>query len=218
MDPVTSLAIATAVGGGTAAVVGKPKKLKNIGKTKKEWLDNFIVAAKQVCKDNNIPFQVCVAQAALESGWGLHAPGYNYFGIKGAGSAGSQQFVSSEVINNAKVKLKMTFAKYNSMADGIAGYCKAMNNNKLFAPGPKNFSTDPVKYITWLWSSGYATAPNYISTVIGVISTIYRATGDEDFNVVTSPEMKKVIAKLKSAKANQRRALAAKELKVDITA
>jgi flagellum-specific peptidoglycan hydrolase FlgJ len=211
------LAVAVVAGTGAAVAIGKPKKLKNIGATKKAWLDSFIIAAKQVSMENNIPFQVCVAQAALESGWGKAAPGYNYFGIKGSGSNGSQQFVSSEVLNGKKFEKKMTFARYKSIADGIAGYCKAMNTNKLFAPASKNFSSDPVKYITWLWSSGYATGPNYILTVIGVMSVIYRATGNEDFNIVVSSDMKKLISKLKSAKANQRRNLAAKELNVNLS-
>ncbi len=30
-----------------------------------------------------VPASVSLAQAALESGWGRHAPGHNFFGIKG---------------------------------------------------------------------------------------------------------------------------------------
>ena len=213
----TALLVSAIAGGGAAAAIGKPKKLKNIGEKKKSWLDAFIIAAKPVCEKANIPYQVCVAQAALESGWGVAAPGYNYFGIKGKGTDGSQQFVSSEILSGKKVVMKMTFAKYKDMSDGIAGYCKAMNTNPLFAPASKNFPNDPVKFITWLWASGYATAPNYILTIVGVMSVIYRATGNNDFNIIASPDMKKLVAKLKDAKAgSQRRQLAAKELKVNL--
>lgn len=218
MPIIIPVVAALVTGTGAAAVAGKPKKLKNIGEKKKAWLDSFIAAGKPTCKSHNIPYQICIAQAALESGWGCAAPGFNFFGIKGSGSNGSQAFVSTEVLGGKKVKLKMTFAKYKSMEDGIAGYCKAMNGNKLFAPGSKNFSNDPIKYITWLWSSGYATGPNYISCIIGILSLIYRVTGNEDFVIVNSTEMKSLIKKLKAASPGKRRNICAKELNVDLSA
>jgi flagellar protein FlgJ len=200
-----SLVVAAAVGAAVAAVTGKPKKLKNIGKAKKLWLDSFTASAKIVCEKNKIPFQVCVTQAALESGWGAKAPGFNYFGIKGSGDAGTQYFTATEVVKGVKVKMKMGFAKFSSIDAGIQGYCNVMNNNQRFKPAVENFSDDPVGFFIWIWSAGYATHPDYVNTCLGVMSVIYRATGDESFNVKISKARLKILGALKSKKNSSQR-------------
>lgn len=213
-----SVVLAAAVGAAASALAGKPKKLKNIGKAKKAWLDAFIADSKLICSKNNIPFQVCVTQAALESGWGSKAPGFNYFGIKGSGDAGTQFFIGTEILNGVKVKKKMGYAKFSSIAAGIQGYCNVMNNNDRFKPAVKNFSDDPVDFFIWIWSAGYATSKDYVASCLGVMSVIYRATGDESFNVSPSKSRKSLINKLKSKKTSaQRISLAASELGISGT-
>ena len=204
-----SVIIAAAAAAVAAATAGKPKKLKNIGAKKKAWLDKFTPVAKEICKANGVPFQVCVTQAALESGWGEKAAGFNYFGIKGSGDAGTQEFVSSEFLKGQTVSKKMHFAKFSSMAAGIQGYCNVMTKNPRFSKASELFPTDPVSFFIWIWSAGYATSPSYVSTCIGVISVLYRATGDEDYNVVATKAQRAIIAKLVGTKPGKTRMAAA---------
>lgn len=205
MEPITTGIVAAAV---ASAVAGKPKKLKNIGKAKKGWLDKFIVDAKEICATNSVPFQVCVTQAALESGWGAKAPGFNYFGIKGAGDAGSSTFASTEYVKGQKKVLTMKFAKFSSMKAGVQGYCNVMKNNPLFKPATDNFSNDPVDFFIWIWSHGYATLPDYVARCVGVMSVIYRATGNEEFNIKYPKDKMKLVAKLREKEGSARRAAA----------
>jgi flagellum-specific peptidoglycan hydrolase FlgJ len=201
----------------TGALAHKPKKLKNIGEKKKSWLDSFTAAAKPICEKNGIPYQMCVAQAALESGWGAKAPKFNHFGIKGSGSAGTQTFKSKEFKGGQYVAKEMNFAAYKSLEDAIQAYCDAMKNNPKFKYATEKFSTDFNKFATWIWGKGYATDPNYVLTLLGVINVVYRATGNEDFNQKLTPEILKVVNQLKKKEAGtQRSALTESLLKEKI--
>lgn len=204
-----SIVVGAVAAGMAAVAAGKPRKLKNIGAKKKAWLDAFTPVAKEICTANKVPFQVCVTQAALESGWGSKAGGFNYFGIKGSGDAGTQEFVSSEYLKGSLVSKKMNFAKFSSMAAGIQGYCNVMTKNPRFSKASELFPNDPVSFFIWIWSAGYATSPSYVSTCIGVISVLYRATGNEDYHVVATKEQRSIISKLVATKPGKTRMAAA---------
>lgn len=189
----------------TGALAHKPKKLKNIGEKKKSWLDSFTATAKPICEKNGIPYQMCVAQAALESGWGAKAPKFNHFGIKGSGSAGTQKFTAKEFKGGKYITKEMSFAAYNSLDDAIQAYCNAMKNNPKFKYATEAFSSDLSRFATWIWGRGYATDPDYVFTALGVISVIYRATGNEDFNQKLTPEVLSIVNKLKKKEAGSQR-------------
>lgn len=52
-------------------------------------------AAVECEAETGVPAELTVAQWALESGWGFHAPGNNCFGIKGHPSTGKVQLLST---------------------------------------------------------------------------------------------------------------------------
>jgi len=210
--PVVAAIVSTVASG---VAVHTPKKLKNIGTAKKAWLDSFTAAAKPICKANGVPYQMCVAQAALESGWGAHAPGFNHFGIKGSGSAGSLLLAGHEFIGGKKIAKKMSFAAYKTLDDAIQGYCHAMKNNPRFKYATEAFPDNFEKFTTWIWGNGYATAPDYVYTLIGVASVIYRATGNEDFNIKPSSGLSSIIKKLQSVEKSKRVAMTSELLRED---
>ena len=189
----------------TGAAVHTPKKLKNIGVKKKAWLDSFMATAKNICDWYGVPYQMCVTQAALESGWGEKAPKFNHFGIKGEGSAGFSSATGKEFIGGQYVAKVMKFAAYKSLEDAIQAYCNAMKNNPKFQYATAHFSNNLNKFIIWIWGKGYATAPDYVYTFFGVMSVIYRATGNEDFNRKLTPQDVAMIKKLKGKVAGQQR-------------
>lgn len=203
--PIPVIAAAVVAAATTGAIANKPKQLKNIGERKKKWLDEFSATAKDICAKNGVPYQMCVTQAALESGWGAAAPHYNHFGIKGAGTAGSVLLQGKEYIGGKYVPMTMKFAAYNSLADAIQGYCDAVKANPKFKYANEHFSNDLAKYIMWIWGNGYATAPDYVNTFFGVMSVIYRATGNEDFNIKLSKQDLSLLSKLKAKTAGKQR-------------
>jgi flagellum-specific peptidoglycan hydrolase FlgJ len=201
----------------TGATVHTPKKLKNIGVKKKSWLDSFMATAKVICKKNGVPYQMCVTQAALESGWGEKAPKFNHFGIKGEGSAGFSSATGKEFVGGQYVSKVMKFAAYSSLEDAIQSYCNAMKDNPKFKYATENFSNDLNKFIIWIWGKGYATSPDYVYTFFGVMSVIYRATGNEDFNKQLTAADKLMIKKLRGKVAGSKRAALTESLLKDAT-
>ena len=219
MDPVTTSLIVQPVALGVAtALVGRAVARKKLSAAKMAWLDTFVPLAKEVCAQYGVPYQVCVAQAALESGWGAKAPGFNYFGLKGGGTEGSQKFKTHEDANGPLVT--QSFARFANMRDGIEGYCKAMQKGGYdkngqrgaFAIAMKRFPKDPAKFITWVWSQGYAPGLTYPAIIIGVMRTVYRATGNEDFNLKMTLELQAVVGKIGAQPKGKARAAEADRL------
>jgi membrane-bound lytic murein transglycosylase B len=66
-------------------------KLQELGRTnKKAFLEALRPAAEEGEKKYGVPAEVTMAQAALETGWGRSIiEGYNLFGMKGTGPAGT---------------------------------------------------------------------------------------------------------------------------------
>ena len=168
-------AIATGLGSGNY------KELTKLGPRKSAWLNTFTPVAKFVCDHNKVPYQACVTQAALESGWGLSAPNNNFYGIK---------------INNTD------YAKYNTIADGIQAYCNAIKNNQFFKPALDNYnnniaydtvSDNTVIFLIWIWAAGYAENEDYVKRSIGVMNLIYRVTGNEDFDASLTTDQAEMI-------------------------
>ena len=61
-----------------------------------------------------VPPSLSIAQAILETGWGKHVPGNNYFGMKGTGPAGTQNLATDEVVNGDTIHIKAKFRVYDS--------------------------------------------------------------------------------------------------------
>ena len=186
---------------------------------KKNWLAKFKPAAEVICAKYGVPPQVCVAQAALESGWGSRAAGFNYFGIKGKGTAGGQEWGTKEFKDGKYVKSTQTFAVYKSMEDGVEAYCKKVTTHPWFAPAAVLFAADPVRFVTWIWAMGYATAPDYAAMIVSVMNTIARATSDDAYKMAISKPVHSTLTKLKAAASGApRRKAAARELDPKSTA
>ena len=65
-----------------------------------EFIESIGSEAGKICADYNLPASVCIAQAALESGWGKYAIGnHNYFGRKWSGWGDYVELPTKEYIN-----------------------------------------------------------------------------------------------------------------------
>ncbi len=74
--------------------------------TPTEFLNTYAPYAKETEKKYGVPYLVTLSQAALESGYGKSAPGFNFFGVK-AGKAwtGEKQLLrTTEILNTPSAK------------------------------------------------------------------------------------------------------------------
>lgn len=105
---------------------------------------------------------VCIAQAALESGWNLGAK--TLFGIKGAGN----NLTTQEYINGKYETVTAAFKAYPTIAAAVHGYYDLITGAPRYAAAVNNPNwRSAVKAIA---RGGYATAPNYAETVERIIS------------------------------------------------
>jgi flagellum-specific peptidoglycan hydrolase FlgJ len=147
----------------------KPAELAKLGKTdKKAFFAALLPAALESERKYGVPAEVTLAQAALESGW-AKSPigGYNIFGIKGSGPAGSVKLGTVEYGNQAT---KARFAKYHNFYEAIGEHGKVYNNGS-YKKGMAQYAKDknPQKFIDNI-AKIYATTPGYGATLKSMIS------------------------------------------------
>jgi hypothetical protein len=108
---------------------------------------------------------VCIAQAALESGWNLEAK--TLFGIKGKGFVAT----TSEYYNGHYVQIQDSFKSYPSVAAAVVGYYDFLSNTARYAKALNNpdYKDAVDKLIHTTDGAPYATDPNYISKVVSII-------------------------------------------------
>ena len=104
------------------------------------------------------PYMI-IAQSAHETGWGKHAPDFNYFGIKGTGSSKPTR----EYLNGQWVTVNAPFKGYASMEDSVNGYGDFLLKNTRYQKALQ--AQDAMGFLQGLYDAGYATDPNYVSKV-----------------------------------------------------
>lgn len=140
-------------------------------------IDEFIKvtypAALAAHKKYGVNVLVTMAQCALETGWGKHAPGNMYFGIKAGSSwTGKKQFLwTTEFLNGKYVKVQDWFRAYNNASESFEDYARLIATKSWFKPA-LNVANDELKYITVIKNAGYATDPNYINKVMTIVNSL----------------------------------------------
>jgi flagellum-specific peptidoglycan hydrolase FlgJ len=139
------------------------KSLKEItpstGKQRpKSFINKHLPIAKHISKKFNIPISICLAQAALESGWGGSIKAMNnnaYFGIKGGRG------------NNFKI--------YSCIFDSFFHYGELINTSRYQSKIKEKGATSKKefeKYATAIAEAGYAAgSPTYAQKLINIINT-----------------------------------------------
>ncbi len=149
----------------------------------KEQVDRFIhqlsvlaVAECQKRKKANrkwvIP-SVCIAQAALETGWGtspMMVKASAYFGIKaGTGWKGKVYSTKTQECYNGWDHTTITdlFRAYDSLADSVADYYDLITGLDRYANACNK--TDARTCIQAIKDGGYATSPTYVANIMSII-------------------------------------------------
>jgi flagellar protein FlgJ len=154
----------------------------------------FYPQAKASEKETGIPALATLVQAAIESAWGEVAPGNMFFGIKDTdGLNGNEQLVTTTeyhstmnvrypvvisitpVLKNGKkmfrYKVKDYFRKYNTPADSFTHHGQFFLKNKRYSKALE-VKNDPHKFLDEVAKAGYATDPNYATTLRKVAKLI----------------------------------------------
>ncbi|XLZ71116.1 glucosaminidase domain-containing protein [Massilia sp. SR12] len=117
--------------------------------------------------------ELVAAHAALESGWGRHAPGNNMFGIKAGGNwQGAVQALSTlEVEDGAPVARKESFRGYGDLAGSFNDYAGLLLDNPRYQRA-LNTGSDAQAFARALQAGGYATDPAYADKLTRVAASI----------------------------------------------
>jgi beta-N-acetylglucosaminidase len=134
-----------------------------------------------------VPSDLILAVSILESGWGksgLSQQCNNLFGVKGAGTAGSCSFATTEYTSDGRrVKINADFAKYNNFCESVLWFGKLISTSSYYVEAMNN-KDDSIKMTYAIHGcSGpyqgkeciYSTAPDWADQVITLINEIRTA-------------------------------------------
>jgi flagellum-specific peptidoglycan hydrolase FlgJ len=145
-----------------------PKQLKSMGPA--QFFKTLMPAALESERKYKVPAAVTLAQAALESGFAASPiGGYNIFGIKGKGPAGSVRVSTQEFYNGRYVTIKDNFAKYHDFYEAVSEHGKNYHNG-YYNKGVTQFAKDRnVNRFIENVAPVYATDPNYAGKLKAMI-------------------------------------------------
>jgi len=146
----------------------------------KDFVSALTETAKTVQEKLGIPFEVVIAQAALETGWGKKiiktsdgTSSNNLFNIK-ADSRWSGEKVNKETLEfeqGAVVKKKEPFRVYQSIADSVNDYVNFLSSSERYQPALEN-KGNVEHFLQGLQQAGYATDPNYANKILATLSKV----------------------------------------------
>lgn len=160
--------------------------------TPKKFIKKYKPFALETERKTGISAVFILAQSALETGWGQHAPGNMMFGVKASVStpAEKRQLVqTTEILATDKAKfpviisiekrpdgkfkytVKDWFRKYDSPEESFTDHANFFFRNKRYSKALK-VKSDPYKFAEEVANAGYATEPTYADRLKGVIRTI----------------------------------------------
>jgi flagellar protein FlgJ len=137
--------------------------------TPKAFIAAISPAAETSALTTKIPASFTIAQAALESAWGAHCPGFNLFGIKADpswhGPVTSQ--VTHEVVNGKTIEITANFRAYPDWLGSINDHAQFLLTNPRYQPA---FAyTTGVLFAQAVAAAGYATDPQYAAKIASII-------------------------------------------------
>lgn len=149
-----------------------------------DFIAKIAPLAQKYGKLHNVCCSMTMAQAILESGWGKSCiGGFALFGVKGKGL----NCETKEFINGKWITIRDNFVTYKSYEDSFKGYYAFLENNARYKKagifGDWNYKSVCKK----MQKSGYATAPNYAESLIGIIEDYKLYIYDKVGSSVPSP-------------------------------
>lgn len=170
--------------------------------TPKEFKAKYFPFALKTQEKTGIDAYVVLAQSALETGWGEHAPGNMMFGVKDSdGINGNEQLVKTfeysrrfgltakeiglyEIQDVKPVMISgeryfkyigtAFFRKYDTPEESFTDHCSLFFRVKKYGPALA-VKSDPEKFVR-IMAPIYAQSPTYADTIISIMKTLKEAT------------------------------------------
>ena len=162
--------------------------------TPKQFVDKFKPDAIKSQTLSEIDFRFTLAQAALESGWGKSAPGNMFFGVKAGKdvpASKKQLLTTTEVLSDDKqgyrfpevlsitkrpdgkytYQVKDWFCRYDTPEECFSDHADFFFKNKRYAKALE-VKHNPYLFAEEIAKAGYATAPNYASSLKNIINIV----------------------------------------------
>lgn len=143
-------------------------KIEDSGNSRLNFFNVAIHLGKEVQAKYGVPYQVVVAQARLESGFGLSGlsqTNFNCFGIKAQkGYKGdSSSWKTAEYFDGkTRTVINSSFRSYSSIRESFMDYGRLLSSSSRYQ-NAFDFASDPRQFLSRVLKSGYATDPNYLA-------------------------------------------------------
>ncbi|GAA0815477.1 flagellar assembly peptidoglycan hydrolase FlgJ [Colwellia asteriadis] len=146
----------------------------------KDFVSALTEPAKKVQQQLGVPFEVVIAQAALETGWGQKiikqsdgTSSNNLFNIKADNRWGGDKVTKDtlEFEQGAMVKKSEPFRTYSSMHDSVNDYINFLSNSDRYQDALQN-SGNVEHFLHGLQKAGYATDPQYANKILGTLKKV----------------------------------------------
>ena len=125
--------------------------------------------AQMICHQYDLPASVCIAQAALESGWGKYIIGqFNIFGRKWNGVGKYIEVETEEFYDGQWQTIKARFQDYANLAEAVADWCILITVEPVYRTCLE-YRTQ-VEAFTNIVGPIYATDPEYAAKVLSTIT------------------------------------------------
>lgn len=156
-----------------------------------DFFNQYAPMAIDSMRQTQVPASVTLAQAALESGWGRHAPGNNFFGIKaGRNWTGRVQLLRTREVHRDNDRsrhsypevisitqrpdgkydwlVRDNFRAYDTATDSFNDHGNLLRNNARYRPAFQH-TQDGIRFAEEVARAGYATDPNYAAQLTNLI-------------------------------------------------
>lgn len=132
-----------------------------------EFINWIAPGVQEICKKYNLFSSVCIAQAALESGWGRYTIGkYNLFGRKAVDGDKSILVTTQECYDGEWQNISAAFKDYDSLEDAIEDYCVLLTEEPVYASCLEQTTVED--FVNTLGPI-YATDPEYANKILQTI-------------------------------------------------
>src|SRR5512146_1935799 len=139
-----------------------------------DFYNTWAPAAAYAQQKYGLDPSIVLAINASESGWG-NAPGNMGFGIKGPGA----NLATHEVVNGQNQNITDSFRQYGSPQQAVDDFMNFLQTNSRYAGALANFNKtgDTAQLIQDINKAGYATDPNWASSILSLAKTTGAAIG-----------------------------------------
>lgn len=140
--------------------------------THDEFLAALLPLAISAERTSEIPAEVIVGQAVMESNWGnsgLTLKANNLFGIKAGGNWGgpSLAMVGHEYVHGRLVSVPIEWRKYPSWEASVLDHTKFLQKDRYKAAF--KYKNDFPMFLIEIQKAGYATDPHYADGILKVL-------------------------------------------------